>query len=69
MRCNGRVRPVAKADVLHLLEPKTRKHYDDFQQCETCDQVYWQGSHFKRLRAVVEGVASETPRSRSSLDR
>ena len=39
-------------------------HYDDFHQCETCDQVYWQGSHFMRLQAVVDGVASETPRSR-----
>ncbi len=56
MRCNGKVVPVAKEAVLHLLEPKTRRHYHEFHRCTGCGQVYWQGSHFERLRGIVDRV-------------
>lgn len=56
MRCNGKVVPVEKGAVLHLLEPKTRKHYHDFHRCTGCGRVYWQGSHFDRLKGIVDRV-------------
>jgi uncharacterized protein with PIN domain/sulfur carrier protein ThiS len=54
--CNGLLHTVAKSAVLPQLEPKTKLYYDDFQQCEVCGQVYWQGSHFARLAEFVENV-------------
>ena len=45
LRCNVELRPVEKSMVLHRLEPKTRKHYDEFSVCTYCGRVYWQGSH------------------------
>ncbi len=62
-RCNGLLRPVAKAEVLPLLEPKTRLYYDDFEQCEQCGQVYWQGSHHARTAAFLGGVLDEARRA------
>ncbi len=55
-RCNGLLQPVAKAAILDRLEPKTRRYYDAFQQCDTCGQVYWEGSHFEHMQAFVRGV-------------
>lgn len=55
-RCNGLLQPVAKADILDRLQPKTRRHYTEFQQCDTCGQVYWQGSHFEQMRAFVHCI-------------
>lgn len=55
-RCNGLIQPVAKAAILDLLEPKTKRYYDEFQQCDTCGQVYWKGSHFERIQAFVSGI-------------
>ena len=51
--CNGTLRPVAKADVLHRLEPGTIRSYDDFAQCTGCGRVYWQGAHAATLHDVV----------------
>lgn len=56
LRCNGLLRPVAKAHVLDQLEPKTRLYYDEFQQCAACGQVYWRGSHFGELERLVMEV-------------
>ncbi len=57
LRCNGRLRPVPKADILDRLEPKTRLYYDDFQMCQDCGQIYWRGSHFAKLEAWVAQVS------------
>lgn len=56
LRCNRRLRPVEKAAVLHLLEPKTKLYYDTFRQCDACGQVYWEGSHVGELGRLVAEV-------------
>jgi uncharacterized protein with PIN domain len=56
LRCNGLLRTVEKAAVLHLLEPKTKLYYDTFRQCQACGQVYWEGSHVGELGQLVAEV-------------
>jgi len=51
MICNGLMEKVAKAEVLDRLEPKTRLYYEDFHRCSSCDQLYWQGSHYLKISA------------------
>lgn len=53
LACNGRIRPVAKADVHALVPAKTWRYYDEFYQCEACGKVYWRGAHFPRLDETV----------------
>jgi uncharacterized protein with PIN domain len=60
-RCNGTLERVEKSKVLHLLEPKTRKYFNDFFQCQNCNQVYWQGSHFKAIEELISSVQSDKP--------
>ncbi|MFN3981308.1 MAG: Mut7-C RNAse domain-containing protein [Caldilinea sp.] len=57
--CNGLVRAVDKADIIDRLEPKTKRYYDEFQQCTTCGQVYWRGSHFEQMTAFVDSVLAQ----------
>ena len=59
LRCGGLLTRVRKADVLDRLEPLTRQHYDDFARCEDCSQVYWNGSHHRRLEELVETIVGE----------
>jgi uncharacterized protein with PIN domain len=56
LRCNGELRPVSKEAVLERLEPKTKKYYDEFHICQSCEQIYWKGSHYEPLKAIVEGA-------------
>jgi uncharacterized protein with PIN domain len=52
-RCNGLLETTAKAEIAEQLQPLTRRHYDDFLRCSECGQIYWQGSHHRRSRALV----------------
>lgn len=56
MRCNGLTAPVDKAAIEHLLEPKTRLYFDSFRRCTTCGKIYWQGSHYARMLALLARV-------------
>jgi hypothetical protein len=56
LRCNGLLMPVEKAAVLHQLQPLTRLYVSEFRRCADCGQVYWEGSHFCRLQALVESI-------------
>jgi uncharacterized protein with PIN domain len=57
--CNGLLHAVDKAAVLDRLQPKTKRYYDAFQKCTTCGQVYWQGSHFSQMTAIIESVLAQ----------
>lgn len=47
--CNSILTPVAKEDIDHLLEPLTRRYYHSFQICRNCGQIYWAGSHRRKM--------------------
>jgi AmmeMemoRadiSam system protein B len=67
--CGGRLAPVSKADVLDELEPRTRLHYDEFARCSGCGQVYWKGSHHRRLVELVDRIAGElTPEPGAGIE-
>lgn len=50
MRCNGRLAPVAKAEVMDQLEPRTQLYYERFYRCAECRRIYWEGSHVEDMR-------------------
>ena len=54
MECNGLLVKVAKEEIDSRLPPRTREHYADFHRCTDCGRIYWQGSHYKRMREFVE---------------
>lgn len=56
IRCNGQLSRVPKHDVLDQLEPKTKKYYHEFKQCQGCQQIYWKGSHFQALQQFIEEI-------------
>ena len=58
MRCNGLLVAVPKEDVLHRLEPLTKKYFDEFCICQDCDQIYWRGSHYQRMQQLIEQVVN-----------
>jgi hypothetical protein len=60
LRCNGLLHAVPKADVEYLLPPGTAERYEEYAQCESCGQVYWPGSHHRRMRHLVDDTLGGT---------
>lgn len=52
--CNGPIASVEKETITELLEEKTKKYFNEFYQCKSCDKVYWKGSHFDKMEAFIQ---------------
>ena len=61
LRCNGKLQPVDKAEIIDLLPPKTREYYDEFHRCAGCGHIYWKGLHYERMQQFIEGVLQSIP--------
>ena len=53
--CNAPLRAVDKAAVLERLPPSVRDSHDRFTTCDVCHRVFWEGSHWRRMQAVLNG--------------
>lgn len=67
--CNETLQDVDKAEVEDLLPPRTRRDFDEFRRCLGCRRVYWKGSHFDRLRTLVDDLLAEAKESSPPADR
>ncbi|MFC1508815.1 Mut7-C RNAse domain-containing protein [Candidatus Omnitrophota bacterium] len=57
--CNGLIIKIAKEDIIHLLEEKTKRYYDEFYQCPSCQKVYWKGSHYLRMKQFIKRIRGQ----------
>lgn len=49
MNCNGTLQSVSKSKVVSALPPRVRESFDYFKQCNSCEKIYWKGSHYDKL--------------------
>ena len=62
--CNVPLEDVPREAVLARLPEKVRDSYDRFKRCPGCERVYWEGTHFARMKGVLERLtrsAGATP--------
>ena len=55
-QCNGLLTVVVKERILDRLGPDTQRYFDRFWMCGDCQRIYWQGSHYERMRHLIEEV-------------
>ncbi len=47
--------------VRDLVPPKVRAWCEEYWRCEVCGRIYWQGSHWERMRRFIADLCGETP--------
>lgn len=52
-KCNTQLHSVPKETIADKVEPKTYSYYNEFWQCLSCRQVYWQGAHWEKIRSTL----------------
>lgn len=57
IRCNGLLHKVSKRKIEEQIEPDTRMYYQEFWQCDLCRQIYWQGSHYRKMKKIVADIS------------
>lgn len=59
LHCNLPLADVDKDAIRHRLPETVAQAYARFRTCEGCRRVYWEGSHWRRMRALIERVAQQ----------
>lgn len=55
-RCNALVRPVARKSLEGRVKPAVLGRFRRFRQCSGCGQIYWPGSHYDRMLALIDSL-------------
>lgn len=56
VRCNGPVRAVARSRLEGRIKPAVLRAFRRFSQCTACGRIYWPGSHYQRMRTMIDEV-------------
>ncbi len=56
MECNGLLKDILKEDILDRLLPNTAKFFNNFRVCSECNRVYWEGSHYDKMKKYIDGL-------------
>ena len=54
LHCNAPLHEVGKALVLQRLPPSVRELHTRFSTCDVCHRVFWEGSHWRHMRALLD---------------
>jgi len=54
LACNAPLRSVPKDEVAEKLPPSVRATQNEFLTCDRCHGVFWRGSHWRRMKALLE---------------
>lgn len=57
--CNTLLQPAVLAQYARL--PPMVRHEQDVRYCPTCDKLYWEGSHVRRMRSRLWHWQQSTP--------
>lgn len=57
MTCGGPLVPVRREEVASEVPAKSLVFADSFYRCRRCRKVFWEGSHWRRIKAVRQAAA------------
>ncbi len=53
-KCNTTVKPILKCKIEGKVKKSTFTYYNEFWTCPKCQQIYWQGTHWTKIRKTLE---------------
>ena len=59
LECNSKLEKIDKEKIIGRLPLKVKERQNDFWYCKTCDKIYWQGTHFERMKKIIHKLRQE----------
>ncbi len=56
--CNTLIQPISKEEIRSKVPPKVYASQAEFWYCPGCEQIYWQGTHWDRMRQKLERLCN-----------
>ena len=58
LECNKRLVPRSQEDVEDVVPPYVFLTQTQYMQCPSCNRVYWQGTHWQRMKSALEEITA-----------
>lgn len=58
LECNRRLVPRSREEVKDLVPPYVFGTQAQYMQCPSCSRIYWQGTHWQRMKRALEEITS-----------
>lgn len=59
IKCNGLLVEVNKKQIEDQLQTRTKDYYQHFKQCQDCQKIYWQGSHYQKMQTLISTLVNQ----------
>lgn len=56
--CNGVIEVTDTEQARREAPERVYQRYDEFYRCQSCEKLYWKGTHYEQLKAFVDGILS-----------
>lgn len=56
MSCNAPLQAVEKQTVLNRLPPRVQARHEHFLACGQCGRIFWEGTHWQDMRALLDSL-------------
>jgi uncharacterized protein with PIN domain len=57
LMCNAPLRPAMPGEIDGRVPDGVRERHTRFATCDVCRRVFWEGSHWRRMRARIDALA------------
>jgi uncharacterized protein with PIN domain len=57
IKCNGIIKQIKKDFIINQIPDNTKKFYHNFYQCTECKKIYWQGSHYDKMKSFISQLS------------
>ncbi len=63
LACNAPLRRIDQAEVAGRAPEGVLERHTQFSTCDVCKRVFWEGSHWKRMRTLIDSLLPEQARA------
>lgn len=56
--CGGELRDINREEIRKLVPKKVFESVERFFICESCNKIYWEGNHWKKIKEMVKCIKS-----------
>jgi uncharacterized protein len=59
-KCGTKLKATPKEQIQDEVEKNTYLYYEKFWKCPNCQQIYWQGAHWKQITQTLKQAQQKT---------
>ncbi|MFQ5475677.1 MAG: Mut7-C RNAse domain-containing protein [Nitrosopumilus sp.] len=59
-KCNSTTSQIDKSKIENKIPQRVLEYNDKFWKCDKCDQIYWEGTHIKKLQGFTDKLKSQS---------